>query len=191
MPERVQQKDRTKCKGCGCDAGDGGLCRAKATALRTHGVLEGVLEPGSEELGGAVGGNNHVVFAAKAEFTGDVDAGLVGKSHAGFEDGFAGADEIGMLVAVKADAVPNTVGEEFVVGAEASLGDDGAGGIVNGAGKFARAGRIESDILRFSDCVVGAKDFLSGLAKDAGAGDVGIVALDGAPAVNQDHIAFL
>ena len=57
----------------------------------TEGFFEGDLEAGSEELRGAVGGDDHEVFAADAEFAGDVDAGFVGEGHARFEDGFAAA----------------------------------------------------------------------------------------------------
>jgi len=166
-------------------------CKVQGEKSSAHGMLEGVLEAGGEELRGAVGGDDHVVFAADAEFAGDVNAGLVGKSHAGFEDGLAGADEIGMLVAIEADAVADAVGEEFVVGAKSGAGDDGAGGIVDGAGKFSGAGGIQRDILSFADRVVGTENLFSGLAENAGAGDVGIIAFDGASTVNQDHIAFL
>ena len=71
-----------------------------------------------------VGGDNHVVFAAQPKFPGDVDAGLVGKRHAGFEHGFAAAHEVRMLVAVEADAVAEPMREEFVIGAIAGAGDD-------------------------------------------------------------------
>jgi len=92
------------------------------------------LKSGSEELRGAVGGDDHVIFAADAECADDVDAGLVRKSHAGRENGFAAAHEIGMLVAIEADAVAEAVGEIFVPGSEASGRDDITRRIVNGAG---------------------------------------------------------
>jgi hypothetical protein len=57
-----------------------------------HGFFERDLETEGQELGWAFGDDDHVVFAADTELIGDVDAGLVGKSHAGFEDGFAAAD---------------------------------------------------------------------------------------------------
>ena len=80
-----------------------------------------MLEAGSQELGWALRGDGHQVFAADAEFVGDVDAGLVGKSHVGFENGFAAAHEVRMFVAVEPDAMPEAVGEEFIVGAETSV----------------------------------------------------------------------
>jgi hypothetical protein len=49
-------------------------------------------ETGSEELGRTVVGDDHVVFAAQAEFSGNVDAGLVREGHAGLEEGFAATD---------------------------------------------------------------------------------------------------
>ncbi len=100
-------------------------------------LFEGDLEAGGEELGGAVAGDDHVIFAAQAEFAGDVDAGLVGEGHAGLEDGCAAADEVRMLVAIEAEAVAYAMGEEFVVWAKARGSDDSAGGIVDGTGEFA------------------------------------------------------
>ena len=132
-----------------------------------------------------------VVFAAQAEFAGDVDAGLVGEGHAGFEDGSAAADEIGMLVAVEAEAVAKAMGEEFVAGAVAGGSDDGTGGIVHGAGKLAGASGVESGVLGLADDFEGALNFLAGFAEDAGAGDIGFVAFHGAAAVNQNDVAFL
>jgi len=75
-------------------------------------------------------------LAACAEFAGDVDAGFVGEGHAGFEYGLAAVDEIGMLVDVQADTVAEAVSEEFVAGTVPCGGDDSAGGIVYGTGKF-------------------------------------------------------
>ena len=142
-------------------------------------------------MGGAVGSDDHVVFAAQAEFAGDVDAGLVGKGHAGFEDGGAAANEIGMLVAVEADTVAEAMGKEFIAGAIAGGGNDGAGGIVHGAGKLARAGGVESGVLGLADDFKSALNFLAGFADDAGAGDIGFVTFHGAAAVNQNDVAFL
>jgi len=53
---------------------------------------------------------------------GDVDAWLVRKSHAGFENGLAAADEIRMLVAVESDTMTEAVREELVVGTVAAIG---------------------------------------------------------------------
>src|ERR1700724_4366968 len=74
-------------------------------ASSTQGLFQRHLKTRAQQLCWAFGGNDHVVFAAHAEFAGDVDAGLVGKSHAGFEHCGAASHQIGMLVAVQTDAV--------------------------------------------------------------------------------------
>lgn len=84
-------------------------------------------------MGRPIVGDDHVIFAAQAEFARNVDTGLVREGHAGFEEGLAAADEIGMFVAIEAEAVAHAVGEEFVVRAESGGSDDGAGGIVDRA----------------------------------------------------------
>src|SRR2546422_10478200 len=94
-----------------------------------EGLFKGRGEAGCEELRGAVGGDDHVVFAADAVVAGNINAGLVREGHARLEDGLAAADKIRMLVAVEADAVAEAVGEEFVIGAEACAGDGRARGI--------------------------------------------------------------
>src|SRR5262249_1005594 len=129
-------------------------------------------------------------FAAEAEFAGDVNAWLVGKGHAGFEDGLAAADEVGMLVTVEADAVTQAMSEEFVVGAEAAVDDDGAGSSIDSAGEAASACGVERSVLRLADEIEYAQSFVAGLAEDAGAGDVGCIAFDAAAAVDQHHVTF-
>ena len=54
--------------------------------------FKGGLEAFGQELGGAIVGDDHVVFAAQAEVAGDVDAGFVGESHVGLEGSGAGAN---------------------------------------------------------------------------------------------------
>ena len=71
--------------------------------------FEGVLEAGSQERSGAGGGDVHDVFAADAEFAGDVDAGLVGEGHVRQETGVAALNEIGMFVDVEPNAVAETM----------------------------------------------------------------------------------
>ena len=135
-------------------------------------------------MGGAFGGDGHDVFAADAEFVGDVDAGFVGEGHAGFEDGFAGVDEIRMLVDVEADAVAEAMGEEFVAGTVARGRDDGAGRVVDGAGEFSGAGGVERGVLSFADGFESTLYFVARLAVDAGARYVGAIAFDGATIIN-------
>src|SRR3989442_1950237 len=108
------------------------------TSRSGEGLFKGRREAGSEELCGAVGGDDHVVFAADAVVAGNVDAWLVGKGHARLEDGLAAADEIRMLVAVEANAVAEAVRGEFVVGAVAGGSDDGAAGLRHAAREAAR-----------------------------------------------------
>ena len=142
-------------------------------------------------MSGAGCGDGHEVFAANAEFAGDVDAGFVGEGHAGLEDGFAAANKIRMLVAVEADAVAEAMDEELVAGAKAGGSDDGAGSIVNRAREFSGLGSGESGILCVANGGVGALHFFCWLAQDAGAGDIGFVAFDKAAAVDKDHIPLL
>lgn len=123
-------------------------------------------------MGGAVGADGHYVFAAQAEFVGDVDAGLIGKGHVGFEDGGAGANEVGMFVPIEADAVAETMREEFVARSITGGGDDVASGVVHGAGKFSSTGGIESGILSFADDFKNILNFLARFAENAGPGDV-------------------
>jgi len=60
--------------------------------------------------------DHHIVFAAQAELTWDVDPRLIGEGHTGLENGFAAANQIRMLVAVEANTMAQTVSEEFIVG---------------------------------------------------------------------------
>lgn len=149
------------------------------------------MESGSKELGGAVGDDDHVVFAADAEFTDDVDAGLVRKGHARSEDGFAAAHKVGMLVAIEADAVSETVSEIFVAGAKTGGSDDAACGVIDGAGKLAGTGGVESGVLGFAHGFVGVLNFFGGLAEDGGASHIGLVAVDGTAAINEYDVTFL
>jgi len=142
-------------------------------------------------LGGAVGDNDHHVFAADAELTGDVDAGLVREGHTGFEDGGAATDEIRILVAIETDAMAEAVGEEFVVRPEAGGSDDAASDIIDGAGKLSSTSDAASGILSLANCLIGALNFFRGFSQNAGASDVGFVTLDKTPAVDQNNIAFL
>src|SRR6267142_6177376 len=96
-----------------------------------------------------------------------------------------------MFMDVEADAVAETMSEEFVARAVAGGSDDGAGGVVNGAGKFSSAGGVECGVLGLANGFERALNFFAGLAEDAGARDVGAVAFDGAAVINQHNIAFL
>ena len=116
------------------------------------------------------------------------------KAHAGGDEVGVAADEVGPLVHVHADAVADAVGEVFVVGAEAGVGDDVAGGGVDGLASGRRGGRRR--VRRpgpggrcrrpCAVCRVCAVAF----AVDEGAGDVGLVAVDGAAVVDEDDLVF-
>jgi len=96
-----------------------------------------------------------------------------------------------MFVDIETHAMAEAVGEEFVIGAETGGSDLGAGRVVDGAGEFSGASGIEAGILRFADGFEGALHFFGGLAENGGAGDVGLIAFDEAPVIDQYHIAFL
>jgi hypothetical protein len=169
--------------------------RKAAASCRTPRLAEGFFQGGLEALGqescGSIGIDDHQVFAADAEFVGDVDAGLVGKGHAWFEDGFAAVNEIGMLVDVEADAVADAMSEKFVAGSETGGGDLCASSVVDGASGFSGTRGIESGVLCFADSFESALHLFGGLAEDGGAGYVGLIAFDETAIIDQDDIAFL
>ena len=96
-----------------------------------------------------------------------------------------------MFVAVEADTMAQSMGEEFVVGAVAGAGDYGASGGVHGAGELACARGIKRRILRVAHNFENRRDSFRRLAKYTGAGHVGLIAFHGAAAVDQHHIAGL
>src|SRR6516225_7876832 len=163
---------------------------ASVLPLFSHRLLERYLEAGRENLRGTFCDDDHDVFAANAKFTRNVDAGLVRKSHTRCEHCFARPHEIGMLVAVEADAMAKAMREEFIIGAKAGGGDHRATGIVNGTRKFACAGRVEGRALGLADHFVRALDFIGRLSENAGACDIRLVALDGAAAIDKNDVAL-
>jgi hypothetical protein len=164
--------------------------------LGGSGLGEGVFEGGA--LGGehlAAGlGDVPVVFEADAELTGEVDAGFVGEAHTRGERGGVAPDEIGPLVAVHADAVTEAVGEVLVVGAESCGGDDVASGGVDGlaldSGACGGEGGGLGPVDDVEDLAGLVKFREGGVAEDEGAGDVGLVAFDGAAVVDEDDLAL-
>ncbi len=112
-----------------------------------------------QKLCGAVRHNDHVVFAAHAKFADNVDARFIRKSHARFEIGRAAFDEIGMLVPIEADAVSQAMSEIFIAWAVTGFDDDGASGIIHGAGKPAFASGVQCGVLRFTHEFVCFRDF--------------------------------
>jgi hypothetical protein len=86
------------------------------------------------------------------------------------------------------------MGEVFVVGAEAGGGDEVARGGVDGLALHAGMGGGEGGGLGLVDDVeyfAGLVEFgAGGVAEDEGAGDVGLVAFDGAAVVDEDDLSL-
>ena len=93
--------------------------------------LQGSSESRSQKLSGTACRYHHVVLTPQTEFTGEINPRFIREGHARFENGLAAAYEVRMLVAVKADAVPQSMREGLVVWPEPGIGDDFAGSIVN------------------------------------------------------------
>lgn len=156
------------------------------------GFGEGIFERGAlrGEHVASIGGDDPVVFEADAELADDVDSGLVGEGHVGFERKGVASDEIGPLVAVHADAVAEPMAEVLVAGAVARVGDDLAGGCVDGLAGGSGFACGEGGGLGLVDDVEDLLLLVGGFAEDEGAGDVGLVAFDGTAVVEQDDLAF-
>ncbi len=137
----------------------------------------------------AVFGEEHVVFQADAEFAAQVDAGFVGKSHSGLEQGGVVADEVGPFVAIHADAVAEAVGEVGIVGAEASVVNDFAGGGIDRSAGKAGFGCGKCGGLGAMDDVKDVLLPVGWLAKGKAAADVGLIALDGAAVIDENQAA--
>ena len=82
------------------------------------------------------------------------------------------------------------VAEVLVVGTEASVCDDLAGGIVDGVAGKSRASRGQSCGLRLVDDVEDLLLSVGGFAEDEGAGDVGLVAFDIATVIDQNNLVL-
>ena len=80
--------------------------------------------------------------------------------------------------------------EIFVAGAESGIGDDLAGGIVHRAALTAGNSSSERGILRGTHDFKGALKFFRGLAEDAHARDVRLIAFDGGAVINHHAEAF-
>lgn len=106
---------------------------------------------GSQKLSGAACGNHHVVLTSQAKITRKINPWLIRKRHARLEDGLASAHEVGVLVAVKADSMPQPVCERLVVRPEPGIGDDSSRSVIDAAGEVAGARRVQGRVLRFSN----------------------------------------
>lgn len=143
----------------------------------------------SEHLS-STGGDDPVVFETDAELAGDVDAGLVGKGHAGGEWCSVAADEVGPLVTVHADAVAEAVGEVLVIGAVVGVGDDFACGVVDRVAWNAGTGCGERGCLSLVHDIKDLLLLVGGFTEDEGARHVGLIALDGAAIVDEDDLVL-
>ena len=142
------------------------------------------------EENATVVGEVPVVFKANSELARYVYARFVGEGHGGFERLGVAADQVGPLVSVHADAVTDAVGEGLVVGAEAGVGDDFAGGSVDRLAGDARACCGEGYGLGLVDDLEYLPLLRSWFAVDERSGDVGLVAFNAAPVVDEDNLAF-
>ena len=93
------------------------------------------------------GGDDHIIFAAQAEFAGNVNAGLVRKGHARGKHSSAGTNQVGVFVPVKANAMAKTMGEKLVIGAVTGGGNDGASSVIDRTGEFTRTSRVKGGVL--------------------------------------------
>ena len=102
------------------------LCDGRCSGLGPKRRVEAV-DHGPEDLVARVG-DRHDVLDADPEAARDIDPRLVGHRHARGEDLGGSADQVGMLVDLEADAMPQPMGKALVVGPEARSLDDGPGG---------------------------------------------------------------
>ena len=125
-------------------------------------------------------GDVHAVFEADAEFAVDGDGRLIAEAHAGLNFRLVAFDEIGPFVTVEADAVAGAMRQAWdtVAGSETSLGDDIAGGGVDGFTSRADLRGGERGILRFALEVPDEFLAVGRLAENHGAGDVALIAFD-------------
>ena len=145
---------------------------------------------------GAVFRDEEIVFEADAEFAGNVDAGLVAEGHAGLEFGVevpavhVVANEIGPFVSIEANSVANSVAEVFEGGAVSAINDNFAGGGVDVGCGSAWACGLKRGGLCAPDKVEDGEHLVCRFAEDEGAGDVGLVAFDGAAVIKHENGTF-
>src|SRR5581483_5991444 len=159
---------------------------SSAEGLINRGALRG------EHLRAAFG-DVEAVFQTDTEFAVDGDHRLVAEAHSGLDAGLVAAHEVGPFVSVESDAVAGAVRQarHLVIRAEAGVGDHLARGGVHRLAGRSRPGRGQCGVLRFALQIPDATLALGRLAENERARDVGLIPLDGAPAVHQHHVAFL
>src|SRR3981189_1533017 len=132
----------------------------------------------------------HVVLQTDAEFSANVNARFIAKSHLRLEFRGVAADQIRPLVAVHAHAVSQAMREIFVVRAVARVGDDLTRGGVDGAGFYSRLRGCQRGALGSMYDVENLFHFVAGFAEYKGARDIGRVAFHRAATVDQHYRAF-
>src|SRR5664279_1676838 len=95
-----------------------------------------------------------------------------------------------MLVTVEPQAMAEPVRKEFVVRTVATRSHDGASGAIHRPAEFAGPRGIERRILRSANNLKDLLNLCGRFPKNSCACNVGLVALNGAPAVDQHDVAL-
>src|SRR5947209_14665434 len=85
--------------------------------------LQRDLKARAKQSGFAFLSDNHQIFAAQTEFAGDVNSGLIGKSHSRLQHGFAAPHQVRMFVAIQANSMSNAMRKKFIIRSIASGSD--------------------------------------------------------------------
>src|ERR1700682_3127487 len=150
----------------------------------SKGFLERYSKAGRQQLRWTLDSNDHVIFAAHPKLTGKVDTRLIRERHARLKHRFAATNQIRMFVTVEPDPVSQPMRKEFVIGAISARSNDGARSIIDGTGQPPSTRRIERGILGLADQLVRALYLITRFAKHAGARDVRLIVIHGAPAID-------
>ena len=136
---------------------------------------------------GAVGGDRHDVLNAHAVLSRQVDAGLDAEGHPLVEDGAIAFHEVGIFVAIEADAVAGAVQEG---GPIPRCGDVPAGDRIDLLCGDPRPHRFEGQLLRFLRDLVDAAELRRGLAEVEAARDVRTVTAPAAAKIDDQGVPF-
>ena len=133
-----------------------------------------------------------MILQPDAVLAGHDDHRFVGEAHARRQRRLVALHQIGAFVDVETDAVAGAVGEawQLVVGAESVADQHIAGGLIDRFAGGADGGAVEGRLLGFLFHVPQFFDLAIQFGKRVGAGDVGIIAVDGAAGVDQDQFAL-
>src|SRR6266478_4912019 len=142
-----------------------------------------------EQLGAAFG-NVHVIFKTHAEFARHVDSRLVAESHVACEQCGVAAHQVGPFVDVHSDSVSQAVSEEFVVWPIARVTDHLPRRRIHRLTFHAGSGRLQRGSLSTMHDLKNFLHLVRRLAEDECAGDIGLIALDGATIIQHDEPAF-